>query len=631
MKKILIFIILGFTVFGCELDEEFLTRQPTNLMLEEQVWKDVRVVNGILLDIIDRTPFFTNEGNGSWQPEQVFELNEAFPSDEGYYGWVRNSSFSYSKWDLWNYDLIREINLFIEKAEEADKLVQSDRDNLIASGRFVRAMAYFQLVKRMGGVPLWTESKLYDYSGDPSYLAQPRAKEHEVYDFIISEMDAIKDVLPVDGSEKSYITNGAALALQCRAALYAGSIAKYGVNTPLVTLPGDIVGIPSGMANGYYTKALSAATELIGKATYSLYTKKMDLGAEENFFNMMVDKDGNTEAIWVEDYTAGFSKRSDWVLRNQPWSLREDLEGGRVNPSLNLAQTFEKLDNTWGVFENKDAGGNYIYYDNIGDIYANRDARLGGSLILPGSKFKNKNVDIWAGTYIEADGSIVSGDTYGQAKLLPGATAEVKVVGEDGPIDNLRYTAQSGFYVRKNMDPTLSSGSRGVGGSSWNVWFRYGEVLLNAAEAEFELGNAGNAAAYLNQVRQRAGFTVDLVAGDVTFDRIFNERRAELCFEGHYLWDCKRWRIAHVIWDGSNSGLTNNPGVATEHSNRPWGLWPYKVYDPGGPNDGKWIFEEKLPSACTADDFFRMGNYYSEIDDDVISSNSLLVRNPNQE
>ncbi len=34
-----------------------------------------------------------------------------------------------------------------------------------------------------------------------------------------------------------------------------------------------------------------------------------------------------------------------------------------------------------------------------------------------------------------------------------------------------------------------------------------------------------------------------------------------------------------------------------------------------------WIFEEKLPSACTADDFFRMGNYYSEIDDDVISSN----------
>ena len=483
----------------------------------------------------------------------------------------------------------------------------------------------------MGGVPLLTEPQTYDYSGDPSYLAKPRETEAAIYDFIISEMDAVKGDLPADQSEKARPTNGAAIALKCRAALYAGSIAKYGATTPTVSLPGNEVGIPASMADGYYTTALAAAQELISAGTYSLYTKKMSLGAEENYAQMMTDKNQNTEIIFVEDFLMGTNKGNAWVLINQPWSLREDLEGGRTNPSLNLAQSFELLDNTNAVFATQDGVGNYIYYDNVDDIFDNRDARLGGSLILPGSNFKNKGVDIFAGYYIEADGTIISGDTYGQVKTLPGDSEGVPVVGEDGPVDRLRYTAQTGFYLRKNMDPTLQSGARGTWGNSWLVQFRYGEILLNAAEAAFELGQGAAAATYLSDLRARAGFTIPLTAGDVTFDRIVNERRVELCFEGHYLWDLKRWRLAHIVFDGANAGLTTNPGIATEPSTRPYALWPYKVHDPGGPNDGKWIFMETMPSAVTADDLFRLGNYYSEISDGVISNNSLLVRNPNQE
>src|SRR5690625_7072491 len=93
-------------------------------------------------------------------------------------------------------------------------------------------MVYFELVKRMGGVPLILESLECDYSGDASYLRHPRAKEHEIYDFVISEAEELKSILPDDAGQKTRATKAAALALQSCAALYAGSIANHGASTP---------------------------------------------------------------------------------------------------------------------------------------------------------------------------------------------------------------------------------------------------------------------------------------------------------------------------------------------------------------------------------------------------------------
>src|SRR6185312_8858716 len=72
-----------------------------------------------------------------------------------------------------------------------------------------------------------------------------------------------KNDLPADINEKSRASKGAALAMECRAALYAGSIAKYGATTPAVSLPGGEVGIDASKATGYYTIALRAAKEII--------------------------------------------------------------------------------------------------------------------------------------------------------------------------------------------------------------------------------------------------------------------------------------------------------------------------------------------------------------------------------
>ena len=180
------------------------------------------------------------------------------------------------------------------------------------------------------------------------------------------------------------------------------------------------------------------------------------------------------------------------------------------------------------------------------------------------------------------------------------------------------------------MNLTEGSGERGARSGTWHIYFRYGEVLLNAAEAAFELNKLDEAVGYINQLRTRAGFTIPLTAADVTFDRIVNERRVELAFEGYTLWDNKRWRIAHIVWYRVSEDLTDTPGIATARSNRPFGLWPYRVHDPNGPMDNKYIFKEVLPSRVTAADEFRMGNYYSSISDGIINNNPQIVRNPNQ-
>lgn len=622
MKKYIVMLIGAFALGGgCTSDKEFLNVKPTTILLLDEVYGDSRLVLSVVTDLYNRIPDLAEPSNFGLYAG----FDEAFAS--GDYGRHQFREYSYDDWSYWDYGYIREINLFIQRVGAATKLTPADKARFVAEGRYLRANAYFEFVKRMGGVPLLTEPLTYDYSGDASPLRQPRAKESEVYDFVISEMDAIKSILPTNPGEKSRATSGLALATKARAALYAGSIAKYGVNTPTVSLPNGEVGIPAAKAAAYYQTSLDASKELIASNQYSLYQKRPDLS--DNFASLFLDKANNPEVIFVEDYKLKSGKVHGFAIDNQPRAITEEGErGGRLNPSLNLVQSFEKLDNTFAPLTiNKGAATDYIYYDKQEDLFAGRDARLRGTALVPGATFKDRSIDIWAGLIL-GDGSILSGDRLGQLKTVNDVS--VQVVGLSGPIEGYDGSAQGGFYMRKYNDPAVGSGQIGSGSEVWNVRYRYAEVLLNAAEAAFELGQAALAASYMKPVRDRAGLITPLAPGDITFDRIVHERKVELAFENHELWDLKRWRLAHIVWDGSNSDLSTQPGKATEPSTRVYSLWPYKVYNPGGANNGKWVFRKVLSGRVTQSHIFRLGNYYSRISDGIINNNPLIIRNPNQ-
>ncbi|RXK62029.1 RagB/SusD family nutrient uptake outer membrane protein [Lacibacter luteus] len=634
MKRLYISLTaLSLLALGsCKKDSEFLNVQPTSIISTDLAFANSANVLSVLADLYNRQVDISTLKD--WYT--MADFSESFPSENGRAFLVQRNSWGFGEWGSWDYGYVRELNLFLERLEISTALTAADKALFKAEARFLRANYYFEITKRMGGVPLILKSLTYDFSGDASNLQFPRSKESEMYDFVIAEADAIKADLPIDtkssAATAARASRGAALAMQARAALYAGSIAKYGGTTPAVSLPGGEVGIPETKATAYYTKALAAAKEIINGSAgaYALYNKKPDLS--ENFSNIFIDKGNNPETIFIEDFKLKSGKVHYFTGWNQPRYGAEEEEGGRINPSLNFVQEFELLNNTFAPIPIADGGGNPLYYSNQTDPFAGRDARLAGTVMLPGTSFKGRMVDIWNG-YQMADGSVVSGDDRGQQKVLPGTTGLRQVVGFDGPINAKEFTAQSGFYLRKYLDPAIGSGSRGTNSELPFIRYRYAEVLLNAAEATFELGNTAEAALFMNQVRARAGLTVPLTAADITFDRIVHERRVELAFEGHILFDRKRWRIAHQVWDGTKmtvSDLLTNIGKATKRNTQPYALWAYKYFNPGNPNDGKWIYKIVLPSLVTGANNFQLGNYYSFIDDNIRANNPKIVKQPNQ-
>lgn len=643
MKKILSItaittaLVLGLA--GCKKDSEFLDVKPTTFLTTDQVFSDPNLVLTVLADLYNRQEDFASlDGNSldgaGWRT--FADFSESFPSENGSSFLVQRTGWGYGQWGIdWGtaFTYIREVNLFLERDSASTQLADADKKRFYAEGRFLRAMYYFELAKRYGGVPLITHSlTLPGNTKDIGSIQFPRAKESDIYDFVISEAEAIKSDLPADPATKSRASRAAAVAMECRAALYAASIAKYGATTPAVSLPGGEVGIDASKANGYYTKALNAAKEIIAgtDGNYGLYNNGGNLS--DNYANLFLDK-ASIETIYFEDFKTG-GKTHGFTTNDQPYSLSDEGgDAGRLDPSLNLVEQYEKLDNSFAPLATVDGSNKPVYYTNLQDIFAGRDARLAGTVLLPDGLFKGKKVDIWAG-YVLADGTLFSSDEAGHTKALPGTTTPVQVVGIDGPVNGLELRTQTGFYIRKYLDPTTGSGRRGQGSTVAFIRYRYAEVLLNAAEASFELGHPDDAATYMNQVRARAGLTTPLAAGDITFDRIVHERRIELAFEGHILFDMKRWRLAHQVWDGAPTTLADvksNLGVADAHSTQPWGLWPYKMYNPADPTtNGKWIFKETLPALATGYNKFLFGNYYSQISDNVIAANPKLVRQPNQ-
>ena len=208
MKKYIILSIMLITLtWGCN-DEAFLDKSPTNILLDNQIWNDPSLVLSVVADLYDRVPEYQTL-QGWWD---FSSFDEGFASNGGDYWRHKNQDYGYGEWSNWDYGLLREVNLFIERCGTADKLDAADKARFLAEGRFIRANIYFELVKRMGGVPIITESMTYDFSGDPSYLRKPRNKEVEVYDFIIKELDAIKADLPNDANTKSRASQGLVLA-----------------------------------------------------------------------------------------------------------------------------------------------------------------------------------------------------------------------------------------------------------------------------------------------------------------------------------------------------------------------------------------------------------------------------------
>lgn len=623
MKKNLIYLLclgmIGGSLTGC--DEWLGHTEPSDFLTDGQVWNDNTMVNGVLANLYNGV--YTN---GSLENDVNYSLYD----DMMWCGLMnqdietaRNQmvAYPYDSLRYYNYEYIYKINQGIEKLKES-ALDATDVQVFDGEFRFLRAYTYFDMNRRMGGVPLVTETMQYTPGMDIAELQLPRATEAEVYNFVYDECMAIKEALAANNASThaAKANKYAALALASRSMLYAGSIAKYNASmtNPIASpLQAGVVGMTGEDPTGYYQKALATAEEIINDGVFRLQGSS----SADDFYQAVCNKDNNTEVIWSKDYSA--SKFHLFSFANIAQSMNEDNDNGAdLCPTLGLVETYELLDGSDTKLADKDANGNYIAYANVSDIFEGRDYRLQGTCLLPGQSFKGARLDIQAGVAVyQNDGSylLVEGSepnsTYDAADNHPNADGG-KFVGRDGPLSRATYT-NTGFNLRKFVDETAGSSARGQGSYMWLVYFRMGEVYLNAAEAAMELGQTDKALKYANAVRERAGLGANSwTAADLTIDNLLKERRRELAMEDHRVWDLKRLRKAHLVWNGVQS-----------ESTMLYALYPYRVI--GGPNDGKYIFDRHVANRFKAPRNFRLGNYYSSFEQDALNKNPKLVQNPN--
>lgn len=613
-------------VISC--NEDWLEREPRHILIDDQVWNDPKQIVGLLanyydrlvtetgLEDIDHTSIDTDQER-QMQWRNMADYDDAMWSGQSNEDGRNNiAEYGIGRWRVWNYSLIRHINIAIDKINTASEdLSEAQKTQFTAELRFLRAFSFFQMAIRMGGIPLVTEPLDFDFSDDVTPLQHPRATEAETYEFIADEMDAIKDVIGNEGSV-TRANKYTALALKSRAMLYAASLAKYNSARPNpIALPGGEVGIPAGKADEYYTASLNASKEIIEQGPYELYKANEHLG--ENFYEATTKKANNTEVIFVKDFLASKDRRHFFAYDNVARGAREDnLASSTITPSLNLVESFEYLDGSDRALKTRTVdNSDYIYYDNLTEIFEGKDARLYGTVVYPGSTFRGVLIDMqagvktWNGTgYTTTEGELAQ--THSDGLLLTSAS---------GPHRNTQEVSNTGFYMRKFIQNDAGATTRGIRSDNWWIWFRLSEIYLNAAEAAWELG-LPEAAGYINEVRERAGFGENSLAeGDLTLDRFVNERRVEFAFEDHRVFDLKRWRLADQVWNGNPS----NPDAMV------YALYPYRVIRPDDPSrNGKYVFEKMVAPRFRAPRLFRERNYYSEIHQSVINNNPKIVRNP---
>lgn len=608
MKLKNIFIAFALVLFALTSCSEFLEREPDTILSDDQVFGDEVMIKSVLSNFYGRITW----GQHIDDSYSYTILDEASRSESGP---DTRQGFEDNRWRVYDYTLMRNLNQFLKGVRETDVLDADMQKMLEGEARFIRAWLYFNMARGMGGMPIIGD-EVFEYSPgmDITTLQYPRSTEAEIYNYIISECEAIKNFLPENPSiNAARATKWAALMLKARAAVYAGSIANYNNKMPNpIKTPGGEVGIDANLAQGYYQTALSAAEEVINSGKYELQLNKPD-DRGRNFYEALSVKENNKEVIWARDYkypgqTNGFTQI------NIPASHAEDIDRAYAGPILNLVEDFEYINDRDGEIKIRDNEGNYIFYDRAEDAFANKDPRLWGTVIYPGAIFKGSPVVLQAGQkYFE------NGEWHVRTST-PGSTDEndILITSINGPNQsNDQYVNKSGFFFRKFLDETPSASTRGRRSEMWFPRFRFAEAVMIASEAAFELGQADKALTYLNMVRERAGIQP---LTSMTFDDIVQERRVEFAFEDHRYWDLKRWRIADKVWNG----IQDDPNA------QQWGLFPYLVNDPGNPNHGKWVFDKIKIHMSPFPRDFQMRNYYNFIDQGWINNNPKLVKNPYQ-
>lgn len=441
------------------------------------------------------------EQSANWYYTQSWNEARVSPSN------IPDARFNF-RWEA-----IRKANIILERIDDVPDADQAYKDQVRGEAIFIRALNYFEMFKRYGGVPIIRERL---FTSDDLLL--PRNTVEEVVDFIVQSCDNAAALLP-SSYPSIYVgraTSGAALMLKSKTLLYAAS-PQFNTRTPYLDFGQNNDLISYGDFDVQRWKlAADAAKEVIDWAPSAGKHLITGQGVNENYKYMWEVYD-NPEVILSE------KALSDRGFRGYPWksiappSLYRG-NGGQsgISVTFNFVKKYEKKD---GTPQNWSPSGG----DDLNEKYAELDPRFHQTVAYNGSYWNEE---------------------FPEMKIYEG--------GRD------YNTCYGGHWLHKLYPSAISrQNGRYIPNS---ILFRLAEAYLNYAEALNEVeGPVPAAYEAVNLIRERSGmppFPTGL--SKVAFrERVRNERAVELAFEDHRLWDVRRWLIAENdgVMQGDMYGL----------------------------------------------------------------------------
>lgn len=413
---------------------------------------------------------------------------------------------------LWNgkYEQLNRANYCIQNIEDMKGYSQNnDLQRLVATAKFFRAQAAFDLVRYWGDVPFKT---YYSSSYEDAY--QPRTPREKIYEQIIEDLNIAKTILPwADaGTSPEKVSQGVVRALLMRVLL---TRAGYSLQM------GGSLERPEDDIRKTYFDAVIDEWEAFQKNGY------------HGFY------DGGYEALFKS-----FSKG----ILNSKESLFE------------IAFYYPGAKGTWGTYMGPAVTAPNVSTGDAGKYMGRANATF--RAVPEWKSFYETKTEI-----VEENGKKVEKETLVD-KRRDVAICTYQYIWDDKTMSHIQKEDNSGrnWYPGKWRREWMPAGStKDLNSTDINYClFRYADVVLMAAEAYNEIGETSQAWILLNKIRERAGATqVHTLAeyrqvqpnlydlpyfndGDEKDEfrtALYWERGLELAFEGQRKYDLIRWGI----------------------------------------------------------------------------------------
>lgn len=266
MKKIIFLIVVCLGFASCE---DMLTEEP-KMIATETFYNTADEIEAAVIPIY-------------YELQRGLRKNfHTIPESQIDYGYARGSYLVINQFqgfdatninrmsDVWIrvYRAIRNANLVILKAPEAEKATQAEINEFVAEARFLRSFCYFQLVRYWGAVPLRTEENMVE-------MAVPREPVENIYNFILEDLKFAETNLP--DNPRNY-----------------GRPTKNAVKTLLT----DVY-----METAKYAEARTKALEVINSNKFAL----VPVSKPDDFYNIFgVGVNGSTEEIFYLKYNIDY-------------------------------------------------------------------------------------------------------------------------------------------------------------------------------------------------------------------------------------------------------------------------------------------------------------------------------------